>query len=384
MKIYLVGGAVRDNILGIESKDKDYVVVNSSPQEMKKKGFISVGNDFPVFLHPKTKFEYALARTEKKVGHGYTGFKSYSDPNVTLLEDLERRDLTINAMARDISGNIIDPFGGINDLNAKIIRHVSPAFIEDPLRVLRVARFAAKFKFSIAKETKILLKKIVQSGELAHLVSERIWQELAKGIMEKYPSEMLKTLIDCGAFFFLFGKIEGTHLKQFTHNTYKNLFSSVDYAAVLGHPLHSRFAILMQKIWNENQSREKQLKWVKVFFKAIRAPSNCERFTILTLTHQAQISKAYSLNWEELIQLIESADGIRRPDRFEELLSTCKILYLFSDIRQDQPCSQEYLLKVLSVIRNVDLKKVIAGTTAHKKIQKAIKEARIKALQDNL
>ena len=127
MKIYLVGGAVRDNILGIESKDKDYVVVNSSPQEMKKKGFISVGNDFPVFLHPKTKFEYALARTEKKVGHGYTGFKSYSDPNVTLLEDLERRDLTINAMARDISGNIIDPFGGINDLNAKIIRHVSPA-----------------------------------------------------------------------------------------------------------------------------------------------------------------------------------------------------------------------------------------------------------------
>jgi tRNA nucleotidyltransferase (CCA-adding enzyme) len=199
MKIYAVGGAVRDRLLGREVADQDYVVVGATPEQMEQLGYRPVGKDFPVFLHPQTHEEYALARTERKTARGYKGFDVYAAPEVTLEQDLARRDLTINAIARDEQGNIIDPFHGVADLKAGILRHVSPAFIEDPVRVLRVARFAARFGFSVAPETLELMREMVRNGEVDHLVAERAWQEISRGLMEATPSRMFMTLRECGA-----------------------------------------------------------------------------------------------------------------------------------------------------------------------------------------
>jgi tRNA nucleotidyltransferase (CCA-adding enzyme) len=200
MRIYIVGGAVRDELLGRPSADRDYVVVGATPQAMQAAGYRPVGKDFPVFLHPKTHEEYALARTERKSGHGYHGFTFHAAPDVTLEEDLARRDLTINAMAQGADGELIDPYCGQRDLQAKILRHVGPAFAEDPVRILRIARFAARFSdFSVAPETLALMRGMVASGEVDHLVAERVWQELAKGLMEDKPSRLFEVLRDCGA-----------------------------------------------------------------------------------------------------------------------------------------------------------------------------------------
>src|SRR5690606_23830656 len=200
MKTYVVGGAVRDALLGLPVQDQDHVVVGATPEQMIAAGFRPVGRDFPVFLHPQTQEEYALARTERKTAPGYTGFVFHAEPGVTLEQDLARRDLTINAMARDAGGNIIDPFNGRNDLAAKIFRHVSPAFAEDPVRILRVARFAARFDgFTVAEETNALMRRMTDAGEVDALVPERVWQELARGLMEKKPSRMFDVLRDCGA-----------------------------------------------------------------------------------------------------------------------------------------------------------------------------------------
>ncbi|MDP3438341.1 MAG: multifunctional CCA tRNA nucleotidyl transferase/2'3'-cyclic phosphodiesterase/2'nucleotidase/phosphatase, partial [Azonexus sp.] len=200
MKIYIVGGAVRDELLGRPNADRDYVVVGATPDAMLAEGYRPVGKDFPVFLHPRTHEEYALARTERKSGHGYHGFTFHAAPDVTLEEDLARRDLTINAMARGADGELIDPYCGQRDLQAKILRHVGPAFAEDPVRILRIARFAARFSdFSVAPETLALMRDMVTSGEVDHLVAERVWQELAKGLMEGKPSRLFEVLRDCGA-----------------------------------------------------------------------------------------------------------------------------------------------------------------------------------------
>src|SRR5437588_5155505 len=199
MKIYRVGGSVRDELLGRPLADRDYVVVGATPEELLARGFRPVGRDFPVFLHPETHEEYALARTERKTGRGHRGFSFHAAPGVTLEEDLARRDLTINAMARADDGTLIDPFGGAEDLRAGILRHVSPAFAEDPLRVLRVARFAARFGFKVARETTALMRAIVASGELETLAPERVWQEIARGLGEPHPARMIATLRGCGA-----------------------------------------------------------------------------------------------------------------------------------------------------------------------------------------
>src|SRR6185436_19825488 len=199
VRIYAVGGAVRDELLGRPVKDHDYVVIGSSPEEMERLGYRPVGRDFPVFLHPRTHEEYALARTERKTSRGYKGFEVQASPDVTLEQDLARRDLTINAIARDEAGNIIDPYHGVADLTAGILRHVSPAFVEDPVRVLRVARFAARFGFQVAPETLELMREMVHNGEVDHLVPERLWQELSRGLMEEQPSRMLIVLRECGA-----------------------------------------------------------------------------------------------------------------------------------------------------------------------------------------
>jgi tRNA nucleotidyltransferase (CCA-adding enzyme) len=209
MKIYTVGGAVRDALLGRPVVDRDYIVVGATPAEMVALGYRQVGQDFPVFLHPRTHEEYALARTERKSGHGYKGFTVYAAPEVTLEEDLCRRDLTINAMAEDESGNLIDPYGGQADLQARLFRHVSPAFAEDPVRILRVARFAARFTdFSVAPDTLALMRRIVEEGEVDSLVPERVWQEIARGLMEEMPSRMFRVLRECGALARLFPEID--------------------------------------------------------------------------------------------------------------------------------------------------------------------------------
>ena len=199
MKIYAVGGSVRDELLGLPVTDRDFVVVGATPAEMVKLGYKPVGKDFPVFLHPETKEEYALARTERKTARGYHGFEFHAAPDVTLEEDLARRDLTVNALAKDDAGNIIDPFGGVADLKARVLRHVGPAFAEDPVRILRVARFAARFDFSIAPTTLQLMREMVVHGEASALVAERVWQELARGLMEREPSRMFRVLTECGA-----------------------------------------------------------------------------------------------------------------------------------------------------------------------------------------
>ncbi len=199
MQIYLVGGAVRDTLLNLPVTDRDWVVVGADAETMTKRGFQPVGKDFPVFLHPETHEEYALARTERKTAKGYAGFAFYADKNVTLEQDLQRRDLTINAMAQDSDGLIIDPFGGRQDLRDKVLRHVSPAFAEDPVRILRTARFAARYGFEVAPETMTLMKQMVENGEADALVAERVWQELAKGLMEPQPRRMMEILRECGA-----------------------------------------------------------------------------------------------------------------------------------------------------------------------------------------
>lgn len=258
MKIYTVGGAVRDTVMGRPVHDRDYVVVGSAVEEMLSLGFKPVGKDFPVFLHPETKQEYALARTERKVAPGYKGFVFHASPEVTLKEDLLRRDLTINAMAMSEEGELIDPFGGKRDIEAKIFRHVSEAFSEDPVRILRLARFAARFTdFTVAPETMVLMKKMVASGEVDALVPERVWKELSQGLMEEKPSRMIAIMHECGALARLFPEIEALwdvpqpekyHPEIYTG---KHTLLALDYSAKKNYPLTVRFSVLLHVLEKE-------------------------------------------------------------------------------------------------------------------------------------
>ena len=253
VRIYRVGGSVRDEILGRDVADHDFVVVGATPEIMLASGFRPVGRDFPVFLHPETQEEYALARTERKQGTGHRGFAFFASPEVTLEDDLARRDLTINAMARDDQGRLIDPHGGARDLAAGVLRHVSPAFAEDPLRVLRVARFAARFGFAIAPETVRLMRVIADSGELATLAAERVWQELAKGLGEPRPSRMIEALRECGALRALLPEVDGL----FADGRGPHLLRSLDHAAARGFALPVRYAVLLQTLGAEESATAK-------------------------------------------------------------------------------------------------------------------------------
>ncbi|MHB1592145.1 MAG: multifunctional CCA addition/repair protein, partial [Sulfuricella sp.] len=250
MRIYAVGGAVRDELLGLPVADRDYVVVGATPEEMVAQGFRPVGKDFPVFLHPQTHQEYALARTERKTARGYKGFQVFAAPEVTLEEDLARRDLTINAIAKDEAGLFIDPYGGTADLKAGVLRHISPAFVEDPVRVLRVARFAARFGFAIAPETLALMREMAANGEVDALVPERVWQELSRGLMEKTPSRMFLALRECGALARILPELDalfGVPQTEQYHpeiDTGVHVMMVVDYAAAQNYDLPVRFAAL--------------------------------------------------------------------------------------------------------------------------------------------
>ena len=308
MKVYEVGGAVRDELLGLPVQDRDWVVVGATPDEMIERGYKPVGKDFPVFLHPETHEEYALARTERKTAPGYHGFTFHADPDVTLEEDLQRRDLTINAIARDENGELIDPYNGSDDLSLGVLRHVSPAFAEDPVRILRVARFAARFGFGIAPETLELMRGMVASGEADALVPERVWQELARGLMEERPSRLFDVLRECGALERIAPELatvfEDAERAQETAD-------ALDEAAGAGETLEVRFAVL---------ARALDPYAIDALADRLKFPASVRDLAVLAARHSNAIADADALTPEALLDVLNAADAWRRPERFEELL----------------------------------------------------------------
>jgi tRNA nucleotidyltransferase (CCA-adding enzyme) len=317
VKVYRVGGSVRDELLGLPVVDRDYVVVGATPEEMERSGYKAVGKDFPVFLHPQTHEEYALARTERKVARGYKGFQIRAAPDVTLEQDLERRDLTINALARDEDGRLIDPFGGAADLERGLLRHVSPAFVEDPVRILRVARFAARFGFAVAPETLALMRAMVASGEADALVPERVWQEFSRGLMEGDAALMLVVLAETG----LLGKLLPELALAFDHGRAANdaarvLVRSLECAAGERLGLAPRFALLALGAPSPEA--------VSALSARLKAPGECRDLAVLAHKQGEGLRRAPELGAADLLGLLERCDAFRRPERFGELLAVCE------------------------------------------------------------
>ncbi|MDP2809286.1 MAG: multifunctional CCA addition/repair protein [Rhodocyclaceae bacterium] len=344
MEIYAVGGAVRDELMGLPVKDRDWVVVDATPQDLLARGFVPVGRDFPVFLHPQTHEEYALARTERKTAPGYTGFVVHASSEVTLGQDLARRDLTINAMARDEAGAIIDPHNGRADLAACVLRHVSPAFAEDPVRILRVARFAARFAdFSIAAETLDLMRGMVGAGEVDALVPERVWQELARGLMEARPSRMFEVLRECGALVRLLPELDalwGVPQRADYHpeiDTGVHVMMVIDMAARLAAALPARFAALMHDLGKgltpadilpRHYGHEaKSVVLLEAICERLRVPADCRDVARLAARFHGDMHRVADLRPETKLTVLERCDALRRPDRFELILLACEADY---------------------------------------------------------
>lgn len=340
----MVGGAVRDELLGLPVSDRDYVVVGATPEDMVKQGFVPVGKDFPVFLHPVTHEEYALARTERKSGRGYKGFTVYASPEVTLEEDLARRDLTINAIARDESGQYIDPYGGRRDLERRILRHVSPAFVEDPVRILRVARFAARFTdFTVAEETLALMREMVENGEVDALVPERVWQELSRGLMEAQPSRMFGVLREAGALARILPEVDrlfGVPQNPKSHpevDTGDHVMRVVDRAAARGAPLPVRLAALTHDLgkgttpperWPFHDGHEERgVALVRAVATRLRVPHDCRDLALLVARWHGEAHRADEAAAADLVTLLGRVDAFRQPRRFEAFLEACEADY---------------------------------------------------------
>jgi tRNA nucleotidyltransferase (CCA-adding enzyme) len=399
VKTYIVGGAVRDRLLGLPVADRDYVVVGATPGQMLALGFQPVGKDFPVFLHPQSHAEYALARTERKSGHGYKGFKIYAAPEVTLEEDLQRRDLTINAIAEDETGALIDPYGGQRDLAARVLRHVSEAFAEDPVRILRVARFAARFTdFSVAPETLVLMRDMVDNGEVDALVPERVWQEVARGLMEGQPSRMFRVLRDCGALARLFPEIDrlfGVPQPPEHHpeiDTGEHVMRVVDWSARQGHSLPVRFAALTHDLgkgatppesWPKHHGHEKKgVALVRALCQRVRVPAECRELAVAVARDHGNVHRASELRPATLVEMLERLDAFRRPERFEMFLQACE-----SDFR-GRPGYEDRLFPAPDMLRQA-LRVVVAvdvGEVARRadpgNIREAVFQARVQAVSD--
>jgi len=341
MKMWMVGGAVRDALLGLPVNDRDWVAVGATPQEMVDAGYTPVGKDFPVFLHPQTKEEVALARTERKSAPGYRGFTIHADPGVTLEEDLLRRDLTINAIAQAEDGTLIDPYGGQKDLRDKLLRHVSPAFAEDPVRILRVARFAARFSdFSVAPDTNVLMQQMVQDGEVDALVAERVWQELARGLMENKPSRMFEVLRACGALARLLPEVDrlwGVPQPPAHHpevDTGVHLMLVLDMAAQLQTPLTVRFACLghdlgkgttrVEELPRHIAHEARSVKLVQAMCERLKLPTDCRELAETVAREHGNVHRSETLDAAAVMRLLERCDAWRRPQRFAELLLACE------------------------------------------------------------
>ncbi len=345
MQIYMVGGAVRDKLLGRPVNDRDWVVVGATPEQMLKRGYLPVGRDFPVFLHPETREEYALARTERKSGRGYRGFEVHSSPDVTLEEDLSRRDLTINAIASSAdgasAGGLFDPYSGIQDLQARVLRHVTDAFREDPVRILRVARFAARFTdFTVAPETMQLMREMVDAGEVDHLVSERVWQELARGLMEEKPSRMFEVLRECGALEVLLPEVArlwGVPQRAEYHpevDTGVHLMMVLDMSARLQAPLTVRFACLAHDLGKGTTAadvlprhighEERSAELLQDVAERLRVPVDCRETADVVAREHGHVHRSSELSAAALVRLLERCDAIRKPARFAEILLACE------------------------------------------------------------
>jgi len=345
MQIYMVGGAVRDRLLGRPVHDRDWVVVGATPEQMAAQGFVPVGRDFPVFLHPETHEEYALARTERQSGHGYRGFVVHAAPSVTLEEDLARRDLTINAIAAPAdwtgAGAVFDPYNGQRDLQARVLRHVTDAFREDPVRILRVARFAARFTdFSVAPETLQLMREMVRSGEADHLVPERVWQELARGLMEPQPSRMFEVLRGCGALAVLLPELDrlwGVPQRADYHpevDTGVHAMMVLDMAARLGAPLPVRWACLMHDLGKGttppdvlprhigHEQRSERL--ARAVAGRLRVPTDCRDLAEVVAREHGNIHRSGEFNAAAVLRLLERCDALRKPERFANALLACE------------------------------------------------------------
>ncbi|MEO8305263.1 MAG: multifunctional CCA addition/repair protein [Betaproteobacteria bacterium] len=407
VKVYRVGGSVRDELLDRAVADRDWVVVGATPEMLIASGYKPVGRDFPVFLHPETREEYALARTERKHGRGYRGFEFFVSPDVTLEEDLARRDLTINAMARDEQGALIDPFGGRADLGAGILRHVSPAFSEDPLRVLRVARFAARFAFTVAPETLALMRALARSGELAELAPERVWQEVARGLMEPHPSKMIHVLRDCGALSRLLPEVDALYRAKGTvqvpGGTGARLDAMLDLAARRSLPLPVRYAVLAHDLAIAAAGRDlvtkrrtavaRSVRLAEGMSQRLKVPADCRDAARVAARWCRVVDQADGLPPARLLGLFAGTDALRRPERLQHVLDVgaCRALSRPGSGNSYPPA--RIVLEALDAVRRVDAGAVAAiargapqkarpgEADGDERIAKAVRAARLQALR---
>jgi tRNA nucleotidyltransferase (CCA-adding enzyme) len=402
MKTYQVGGAVRDRLLGIEPGDRDWVVVGATPEQMLSAGFTPVGKDFPVFLHPTTREEHALARTERKSAPGYRGFVVHADPSVTLEDDLRRRDLTVNAIAEDEDGALIDPFGGATDLRAGVLRHVSEAFSEDPVRILRLARFAARWPhFRVADETMALCREMVRAGEADALVAERVWQELSRGLMAVRPSRMFDVLRSCGALTRLLPEVErlwGVPQPAAHHpevDTGVHLMMVLDMAARLDAPLPVRWACLVHDLgkgttlkedWPRHIAHEtRSVKLAADVAERLRVPIDCRELGETVAREHGNIHRSAELDGAATLRLLERCDALRRPERFEQALLACECDARGRTGHEDAPYPpRARLAAALRAVLAVDATAAAAAAVAQgaqgPAIGEAVRRARLAAL----
>lgn len=402
MHTYMVGGAVRDALLGLPVNDRDWVVVGASPQEMILAGYLPVGKDFPVFLHPETREEYALARTERKTARGYHGFAFYAEPDVTLEQDLARRDLTINAIAQGKDGLLVDPFHGQRDLQAKVLRHVTLAFREDPVRILRVARFAARYAdFSVAPETMALMREMVEAGEADALVPERVWQELARGLMEGQPSRMFEVLRGCGALARLLPEVDrlwGVPQRAEYHpevDTGVHLMMVLDMSARQQSPLPVRFACLTHDLGKGTTPAHVLPKHIGHEIRSahllqdvcerLRVPTECRELADVVAREHGNIHRSEQLNAAALVRLLERCDAFRKPARFEQVLLACECDARGRGGLQERVYTQRRrLLEALAAAQQVSTADVARHAQEHNlsgpKIGERIHAARVEAV----
>ena len=402
MQVYLVGGAVRDELLGLAVKDKDYVVVGSTPEDMEAAGYKPVGKDFPVFLHPKTHDEYALARTERKTAVGYKGFAVYASVDVSLEDDLARRDLTINAIAKSADGQLIDPYNGLADIQSKTMRHVSIAFAEDPVRILRAARLSARFSdFKVAQETNVLMHKMVSAGEVDALVAERVWQELAKGLMEAKPSRMFDVLRDCGALKRILPELDclwGVPQPAQHHpevDTGVHVMMAIDYAAKQNFSLPVRFAALMHDLGKGTTAadmlprhighEERSVKLLKEVCKRLRVPNDCKALGLIVAKFHGKLHQSMQMKPSTLLEFLVELDALRQPSRFKDFLKACEADSRGrSGLENCATPAADLLLKVLGAASNVDAGAIASAYSEPEKIKAAVFEARLRAVKQVL
>ena len=399
MKTYVVGGAVRDALLGLPVQDHDHVVVGATPEEMVVRGFRPVGKDFPVFLHPQTNEEYALARTERKTAPGYKGFVFHTATDVTLEQDLVRRDLTINAMAQAEDGSIVDPFNGQRDLQARVFRHVSEAFAEDPVRILRVARFAARFtEFHVASETNALMRSMVEAGEVDALVPERVWQELSRGLMESRPSRMFDVLRECGALARILPELDalwGVSQPEQHHpeiDTGIHVMMVIDHAARQKFALPIRCAALMHDLgkgatpreaWPRHHGHEAQsMRLAEQVCKRLKTPNDCRDLAVMTAREHGNVARAFELRADTIVKLLERCDAFRKPERFIDMLHAAECDHRGRKGFEDRPFPQrDYLEQALTVALAVNAGEVAKRHADEpRRIPEAVHAARVDAV----